>query len=83
MNPIERFAPFDVEVRLQLQHFAYFDATIPRRIPVWVEASLDHFYGFPDYGRGSKIGLHRYGPIFNPNSPQRTVDPKTLSEIAQ
>lgn len=76
---IKKFAPLNVEVRLQ--HFAYFDAPIAKRIPVWVEAGPDHFYGFPDYGRGFKIGLHRYGPVFDPSIPERNVDQHTLSEI--
>jgi len=78
---IRKFASLDVEVRLQ--HFAYFDAPIAKRIPVWVEASTEHFYGFPDYGRGFKIGIHRYGALFDPNVCDRKVDQATLAEIAE
>lgn len=63
-----------------IQHFAYFAASIEAQVPCWVEATPDHFYGFGDYGRGYKIGLHRYGRRFDPGSDPK-LDPDVLDEI--
>ncbi len=65
-----------------IQHFAYFAASIEAPVPCWVEATPDHFYGFGDYGRGFKIGLHRYGPRFTPESDPE-LDPEVLDEIGR
>lgn len=64
----------------RLQRFAYFDAPMEPNIPVWIDGSDDHFYGFPSYGRGFKVGRHKYGPILDPNVP-RLADEEALESI--
>ncbi|MER3413744.1 MAG: hypothetical protein C4341_05815 [Armatimonadota bacterium] len=78
---IRQFVPLPTQVRLQ--HFAYF--TVEEGLPpmAWVEANDDHFYGFPDYGRGAKIGLHRYGPEVNPSDGPFKPNPDVIREIGE
>lgn len=76
---IQKF--IDLGLKTHLQTFGYFDAPIGE-IPTWVEASDNHFYGFPNYGRGFKVGRHRYGPEFEPDSPRQT-DPVAVREITE
>jgi len=64
----------------RLQTFAYFDAPMDRSIPVWIDGSESHFYGFPDYGRGFKVGRHRYGPMIDPDEV-RDPDEEALRQI--
>jgi len=64
----------------RLQRFAYFDAPMEPSIPVWIDGSDDHFYGFPGYGRGFKVGRHKYGPVIDPESP-RPTDEESLDAI--
>jgi sarcosine oxidase len=65
----------------RLQTFAYFDAPMDRGIPVWIDGSESHFYGFPDYGGGFKVGRHLYGPVINPDD-DRAADEDALRDIA-
>ncbi len=65
----------------RLQTFAYFDAPMERDIPVWIDGSENHFYGFPDYGAGFKVGRHLYGPVIDPDE-DRLSDDEALSQIA-
>lgn len=67
----------------RLQHFAYFCASVEADIPVWVEAKDDHFYGFPDYGRGFKIGRHMYGTPADPDVVGVDADPQALSLLME
>lgn len=76
---IGKFA--QIGLMAHLQTFAYFDSPVGE-IPTWVEASDDHFYGFPNYGRGFKVGRHRYGPEIDPDSP-RESDRCALNEITE
>jgi sarcosine oxidase len=69
------------DLAARLQRFAYFDAPMEPDIPVWIEASPDHFYGFPNYGRGFKVGLHKYGPEFDPDD-NRPKNDDALQAIA-
>lgn len=64
-----------------LQRFAYFDAPMEPKIPVWIDGSVNHFYGTPNYGRGFKVGRHRYGPSFDPNTA-RPADEEAVKQIA-
>jgi sarcosine oxidase len=65
-----------------LQTFAYFDAPMERNIPVWIDGSKDHFYGFPNYGHGFKVGRHLYGPEIEPDE-ERSLDEDALNAIAK
>jgi len=78
---IRQFVPLPAEVRFQ--HFAYF--TLSGGLPpmAWVEAKEDHFYGFPDYGRGAKVGLHRYGPEVDPSQGPFQPNPEVIREIGE
>ena len=66
----------------RLQTFAYFDAPMEPTIPVWIDGSENHFYGFPDYGNGFKVGRHFYGPEIDPNA-QRIRDQGALDAITK
>jgi monomeric sarcosine oxidase len=63
-----------------LQHFAYFDAPIREEIPVWIDAGNEHYYGFPNYGDGFKVGMHLYGPEADPNQEGK-LEPTTIDQI--
>lgn len=69
----------DVPVSVTLQTFGYVQADVTG--PVWIEASEDNAYGFPADDRGTKIGIHRLGPPFDLNSPQRPPSPTALEAI--
>jgi glycine/D-amino acid oxidase-like deaminating enzyme len=71
----------NVGLKAYLQTFAYFEAPVGE-VPAWVEASDDLFYGFPNYGRGFKVGRHRYGPEVNPNQ-MRSLDTEALRQISE
>jgi sarcosine oxidase len=48
------------------------------RLPCWVDYDAS-FYGIPAVeGRGFKIGPDRYGPVFDPSSGDRIVDPDSV-----
>ena len=66
----------------RLQRFAYFDAPMEPGIPVWIDGSENHFYGFPDYGDGFKVGRHLYGPAFDADG-ERPSDYEALEAIAK
>jgi glycine/D-amino acid oxidase-like deaminating enzyme len=78
---IRRFIQLPAEVRLQ--HFAYFRTRLYGEQPVWVEAKEDHYYGFPDYGRGAKVGLHRFGPVVEPADGPFDVRTETVRELTE
>jgi glycine/D-amino acid oxidase-like deaminating enzyme len=47
-------------------------------LPVWVDYDAS-FYGIPGVdGRGPKIAPDRYGPVFDPSSGERIVDPDSI-----
>jgi glycine/D-amino acid oxidase-like deaminating enzyme len=47
-------------------------------LPCWVDYEAS-FYGIPGVdGRGPKIAPDRYGPVFDPSSGERIVDPDTI-----
>jgi glycine/D-amino acid oxidase-like deaminating enzyme len=47
-------------------------------MPVWIDYDAA-FYGIPGIdGRGPKIAPDRYGPVFDPSSGERIVDPDTI-----
>lgn len=71
----------DLPVTVRMQHFAYYDAPQMPNLPVWVEANPAYTYGFPDYGRGLKIGRHEYGPIVDPYEDDRAPIPAVLEAI--
>jgi sarcosine oxidase len=72
----------EIELTPRLQRFAYFDAPMEPAIPVWIDGSDNHFYGFPDYGSGFKVGRHLYGPAFDADGP-RPNDEGALQAIAK
>jgi sarcosine oxidase len=65
----------------RLQHFAYFEAPVSPEMPVWVDSAEEHDYGFPNYGRGFKIGRHLYGKRIDPDAEDRSPDSSTLEAI--
>ncbi len=73
----------DIPVEPRLQTFAYFAGEAMPNLPVWVEASDAWFYGFPDYGRGYKIGRHLYGPALNPSEPERPEDSEAVEALRE
>ena len=72
----------NVDLSPRLQRFAYFDAPMEPAIPVWIDGSESHFYGFPDYGNGFKVGRHLYGPAFDADD-DRPIDEEALQAIAK
>jgi sarcosine oxidase len=78
---VRQFINLPTQVRLQ--HFAYFTTRDGLPPMTWVQAQDDHFYGFPDYGRGAKVGLHRYGPEVDPSEGPFQPDPEVIREIAE
>jgi glycine/D-amino acid oxidase-like deaminating enzyme len=48
------------------------------RLPCWLDSRAG-FYGVPAVdGRGMKVGPDRYGPLFDPTSGERIVDPESV-----
>ncbi len=64
-------------LKVHLQHFAYFRARVEPTIPVWIDSAEDHAYGFPNYGKGFKVGRHFYGPEIDPDAPRNTLKEET------
>ncbi|MCH8274970.1 MAG: FAD-dependent oxidoreductase [Armatimonadetes bacterium] len=71
----------DLGLEPRLQHVAYFDAPLERDVPVWVDAGEALYFGFPDYGRGHKIGRHLYGPVVDPDEDHGLPDAAVLQEL--
>jgi glycine/D-amino acid oxidase-like deaminating enzyme len=47
-------------------------------LPVWIDYDAS-YYGIPGVdGRGPKIAPDRYGPVFDPSSGERIVDPDSI-----
>lgn len=72
----------DIPIEIYMQTFAYFEAPISKNIPVWIDSSDHHFYGFPDYGKGFKIGRHLYGKPLRPDDQRNQNDEDTLEAIS-
>jgi sarcosine oxidase len=55
----------------------------PPRMPAWIDDTDPHVpYGCPDIERhGVKIGFHRLGPRFDPDSSERDVSEEAAAEI--
>ncbi|MFN8139523.1 MAG: FAD-dependent oxidoreductase [Fimbriimonadales bacterium] len=70
-----------IPVRSHKQLFAYFEAPPMPDLPVWVEASDQSWYGFPNYGRGLKIGVHEHGTVVDPDVLERSVEPTVLASL--
>jgi glycine/D-amino acid oxidase-like deaminating enzyme len=55
----------------------------PGALPIWVDQTEPCIgYGFPDFGGGVKLGFHRLGPEFDPDSSSRTIEDHAISEAA-
>jgi sarcosine oxidase len=52
------------------------------RLPVWIDwADPRAAYGFPDIeSRGVKLAFHRRGPVFDPDTGDRTPTPEGIAE---
>ena len=54
------------------------------KLPVWAHHRGRFFYGIPDIQRrGFKVAEDTRGPVFNPTSGERVVDPRTLQRIRE
>jgi sarcosine oxidase len=73
----------EIPVEVYMQTFAYFEAPVSKDIPVWIDSSNDHFYGFPDYGMGFKVGRHLYGQPLHPESEYNQSDEEAFNAIAK
>ena len=52
----------------------------PGVFPVWVDETEPRIgYGFPDLGKGIKLGFHHLGPAFDPDAPRQAT---TSGEIS-
>ena len=79
-----------IPLRVSRQEIAYLalgantDRFSPSRCPVWIDANTHH-YGFPSDGQiaGIKIALHHPGPTFDPNEPDRPVDPAATAALVE
>jgi glycine/D-amino acid oxidase-like deaminating enzyme len=53
-------------------------------MPVWVDQTDQRIgYGFPDFSSGLKLGFHRLGPDFDPDSSSRDISNRQISEAAE
>jgi len=51
-------------------------------LPIWADHRGCFFYGVPDHmGRGFKVAMDERGPVFDPTSGERAVDPATLRTV--
>jgi monomeric sarcosine oxidase len=49
------------------------------RLPVWIDFTAG-LYGIPDLdARGFKVGIDRHGPVVDPDTLERVVDPETVA----
>jgi len=76
---ITKFLALDVEV--QARTFAYIEAQ--QSGPVWIDDGPGLHYGFPCEPEGEtiKIGGHIRGETFDPERPDRPVDPANVEAI--
>jgi sarcosine oxidase len=52
-------------------------------MPVWIDERDPHLaYGFPDLGKGIKLGFHQLGPDFDPDLPAQESTPAAIAEAA-
>jgi len=65
---VRRFWP-DAPVRVTLQATAFVVSDLAPS--PWIEDGPDLLYGFPAFGPGSKIGVHRAGAEIDPDDPRR------------
>jgi sarcosine oxidase len=58
---------------------------LPGRLPGWVDFNDgDIFYGFPDLeARGFGISHHQHGPPIDPDTGDRTPDPKAIADARE
>jgi sarcosine oxidase len=75
---VRRFWP-EAPVRVTLQATAHLVADLDG--PVWIEDGPDLLYGFPSYGPGAKIGVHRPGKEIDPDDPSREPPKEMLEAI--
>ncbi len=52
-------------------------------LPIWVDQAEPKIaYGFPDLGKGIKVGFHHLGPDFDPDQPRSASTAESISEAA-
>jgi len=57
------------------------DRFSPERIPIWIDFN-DFVYGIPNLdGRGFKVAIDAHGPEFDPDSGERVVSAKGLTDV--
>ncbi|MGC2661329.1 MAG: FAD-dependent oxidoreductase [Bryobacteraceae bacterium] len=53
----------------------------PGGLPAWIDQTDPRIpYGLPDFGSGMKLGFHRLGPAFDPDSSPRAIGEAAISE---
>lgn len=78
---IQEWVP-DLDVQISLQSVGYFD--LHSAGAVWIEDSSALAYGFPSIpGLGTKVALHRQGPLVTPSLTDRTPNSEDLDEITR
>jgi monomeric sarcosine oxidase len=53
-------------------------------LPIWIDQTETKIaYGFPDFGNGVKLGFHRLGPPFDPDTPRYAPEDEAIAEAAE
>jgi sarcosine oxidase len=51
----------------------------PGELPIWIDQTEPRIaYGFPDLGRGLKLGFHDLGPLFDTDAPRQPTPPDEI-----
>ncbi|MBV9441414.1 MAG: FAD-dependent oxidoreductase [Acidobacteriaceae bacterium] len=55
----------------------------PDALPIWIDQTEANIaYGFPNLGKGLKMGFHRLGPPFDPDEPRVLSGREEIAEAA-
>ncbi len=53
----------------------------PDLLPIWIDQTEPNIaYGFPDLGSGLKLGFHRLGSAFDPDTQRSEAEPDKIAE---
>lgn len=51
----------------------------PGALPIWIDQTEPRIaYGFPDFGKGLKLGFHHLGPPFDIGTPRQPTPPEEI-----